>query len=100
MWAKAAHHRIGQLDGRHAQHVMDVVVRLSNSSGFRVLDVPGCFQRLDLSRYRLVHLRHQDLLGIGVVGRDAGHHVGDDHAGAAGRPARYSMAKSPPHDCP
>ena len=44
-----------------------------------VLDVAAGFQRLDLGQRTGVHGRHQHLLGVGVVGRDAGHHVGDDH---------------------
>ena len=43
-----------------------------------VLDVALGLQRLDLGQRLLVHLRHEHLLGVGVVGRDAGHHVGDD----------------------
>jgi hypothetical protein len=44
----------------------------------RVLGLGPGLERLDLGQHRLVHLRHQHLFGVGVVGRDAGHHVGDD----------------------
>ena len=39
---------------------------------------PARLERLDLGQRSLVHLRHQHLLGVSVVGRDARHHVGDD----------------------
>ena len=38
------------------------------------------FECLDLRQLRLVHGRHEYALGVVVVGGDARHHVGDDHA--------------------
>src|SRR5436190_1280344 len=75
---EAALHRIGPVPGRHAQHVMDVVLLGQQLHVPGVLDLPAGLQRLDLGQRRLVHLRHQHLLGVGVVGGDAGHHVRDD----------------------
>ena len=58
--------------------MMDVMLLVQQFHVPRVLGVARGLERLDLRQRRLVHLRHQHLLCIGVVGRDAGHHVGDD----------------------
>ena len=47
---------------------------------FRVVGLAPGLERLDLGQHRLVHLRHQHLLGVVVVRRDAGHHAGDDQS--------------------
>ena len=46
----------------------------------RVVVLADRLQRLDLRQGLLVHLRHQHLLGILVVRRDARHHVRDDES--------------------
>jgi hypothetical protein len=46
----------------------------------RVLGFAGRLQLLDLGEGVLVHLRHQNPRHVLVIGRDAGHHVGNDQA--------------------
>jgi hypothetical protein len=57
---------------------MDVMLLVQQFHVPGVGEVPAGLERLDLGEGRLVHPRHQHLLGVGVVGRDAGHHVGND----------------------
>ena len=44
----------------------------------RVIGLAPGLERLDLGQRRLIHGRHQHLVGVVVVRRDAGHHAGDD----------------------
>ena len=73
-------YRIWPVGHGHPQHVMDVVLLEQQLHVPRVFRLARCLKRLDLGQCRLVHLRHQHLLGVGVVGRHAEHHVGDDKA--------------------
>ena len=59
---------------------MNVVVLDEQPHLARAFGLPSGFERLDLGERCLVHLRHEHLLGISVIGRDARHHVGDDQA--------------------
>ena len=77
---EAALHRVRPLVRRHPQHVLDVVLLEEQLHVARVLGVAGRLEGLDLGQLGLVHGRHQDLLGVRVVRRDAGHHVRDDQA--------------------
>ena len=76
---EGAHHRVRPVRNRHPQHVVDVVLLVQQLHVPGVLDVAAGLERLDLGQRAGVHGRHQHLLGVGVVGRDAGHHVGDHH---------------------
>ena len=78
--AEAAVHGVRPFLGRHAQHVMDVVVLHQELHEARVLIILRSFERLDLGKRRLIHRGLQDLLCVVVVLLAAGHHVGDDEA--------------------
>ena len=71
-------HRLGPLGGGHPEDVVLVVVRDEELHVARVLVVPLGLEPLDLRESLRVHRRHQDVPRVGVVGRDARHHVGDD----------------------
>jgi tRNA-2-methylthio-N6-dimethylallyladenosine synthase len=68
---EGAHHRIRPVRHRHAQHVMDVVLLVQQLHVPGVLGISARLKRLDLGQRGLVHGRHQHLLGVGVIGRDA-----------------------------
>jgi hypothetical protein len=60
--------------------VVDVVQLGQEFHVSGVAGVAGRLQRLYFGQRCLIHVRHQDLLGVGVIVRDAGHHVGDDES--------------------
>ncbi len=70
-------HRVRPLIGWRTQNVEDVVVRNQQLHVARVLELSPFLQTFDLGKHRLVHRRHQHFLGVLVVGRDTGHHVGN-----------------------
>lgn len=72
--------RIGPLVGGHSQNVVDIVVRHQQFHVAGLFKLARSFDPLDLREGSLIHLRHQHLFGILVVGGDTGHHVGDDEA--------------------
>jgi hypothetical protein len=74
------HHRVGPLRDRHPAHVVAVVVLEKQRFVRRVVGCARRLQPLDLGESGLVHGRHQDVLGVGVVRAPAGHHVGDHQA--------------------
>ena len=70
----------GPLVDGHPADVVDVVVLHEQCFVRRFPGLAVGLHPLDLGQRVLVHGGHQDLLGVGVVGRDAGHHVGDHQA--------------------
>ena len=78
--AERSVHRLRPLIGWHAQEVLLKVMLHHQFNIPRILVLSSGFKAFDLRQGRLIHGWHQHLLGVLVVGRNAGHHIGDDEA--------------------